>query len=98
MKGFQGFKLSFNKRAEIRELIGAKAERLVWIFCVVDRLSIDKLVQREYDDLFNNKDNKECDMNKPYECHSRIEFGQFVISFIGVEEFYDFLELTLADW
>ena len=39
-KGFQGYKLPFQKRAEIRQLIGAKAERLVWMFCVVDRFTV----------------------------------------------------------
>ena len=47
-QGFQGFKLSFSKRAAIRNLIGPKAERLVWIFCMADRLSVDKLVEKHY--------------------------------------------------
>ena len=39
-EGFQGYKLPFSKRGEIRQLIGAKAERLVWMFCVVDRFTV----------------------------------------------------------
>ena len=40
-EGFQGYKLPFSKRPDIRKLIGTRAERLAWIFCVVDRFSVD---------------------------------------------------------
>ena len=36
-EGFQGFKLPLSHRAELVELIGADAEKLAWIFCMVDR-------------------------------------------------------------
>ena len=31
-EGYQGFKLPFTKRKEIRALIGERSERLVWMF------------------------------------------------------------------
>lgn len=34
-EGFQGYKLPLSHRSEIAELIGAEAERLAWIFCMV---------------------------------------------------------------
>ena len=40
-EGFQGFTLPYERRDDVRALIGERAERLVWIFCVVDRLSVD---------------------------------------------------------
>jgi hypothetical protein len=40
-EGFQGFCLPFEKRDELRSMIGEKAENLVYIFCVVDRLTVD---------------------------------------------------------
>lgn len=43
-EGFQGYKLPLTRRPAIRSLIGMKAERLVWIFCMVDRLTVDDTV------------------------------------------------------
>ena len=43
-EGFQGFKLPLSHRAELVELIGADAEKLAWIFCMVDRASVDETV------------------------------------------------------
>ena len=39
-EGFQGFSLPLSQRKDIADLIGARAERLAWIFCMVDRLSL----------------------------------------------------------
>lgn len=44
-EGFQGYKLPFSRRPDIRKLIGSKAERLAWIFCVVDRFSVDATLE-----------------------------------------------------
>ena len=41
-EGFQGYCLPLSHRAEIAELIGPRAERLAWIFCMVDRYSVDE--------------------------------------------------------
>jgi hypothetical protein len=38
---FQGFKLPLESRAEIRELIGARAEKLAYLNCAMDRPSFD---------------------------------------------------------
>ena len=40
-EGFQGFKLPLAQRGEIAALIGPRAERLAWIFCMVDRATVD---------------------------------------------------------
>jgi hypothetical protein len=42
---FQGFKLSVEQRAEIRALIGERAERLGYFNCSMDRPSFDRAVQ-----------------------------------------------------
>ena len=39
-EGYQGFKLSLAHRPAIQQLIGKEAERLVWIFCTLDRYSL----------------------------------------------------------
>lgn len=38
---FQGFKLPLEKRGEIRELIGERAEKLAYLNCAMDRASLD---------------------------------------------------------
>ena len=45
-EGFQGFALPLSHREELAELIGERAERLAWIFCMVDRASVDESVFR----------------------------------------------------
>lgn len=87
-EGFQGHKLPLKNRDFIRSLIGKRAERLVWIFCVVDRLSVDQTVH-EY--IQTGQYNKTT-------FYSRIEYGRFPIILENEEEWLDFIELTLADW
>jgi hypothetical protein len=41
---FQGFTLPLEKRDEVRELIGERAERLAWLNCAIDRRHFDKEV------------------------------------------------------
>jgi hypothetical protein len=43
---FQGFKLELDRRAEVRQLIGERAERLGYVNCVMDRSSFDAEVAR----------------------------------------------------
>jgi hypothetical protein len=38
---FQGFKLPFDRRADLRKLIGDRAERLAYLNCAMDRASFD---------------------------------------------------------
>jgi hypothetical protein len=41
---FQGFKLPLERRAEVRELIGERAERLAYLNCAMFRPSFDQVV------------------------------------------------------
>lgn len=41
-EAFQGFKLPLERRAELRDLIGARAEKLAYLNCVMDRASFDR--------------------------------------------------------
>ena len=43
---FQGFKLPLERRAEVRELIGERAERLAYLNCAMDRASFDRAVEQ----------------------------------------------------
>lgn len=98
-EGYQGFKLPFTKRKEIRALIGERAERLAWIFCVVDRLSLDELVDRELNHLFEQLSSPlKSSSPRFYDCYSRTELGRFPIRFKSKIEWLDLIELTLADW
>lgn len=84
-EGYQGFKLPLSERSRLRALIGPRAERLVWIFCMVERESVDAT-------LFLPEAQLE------YKFTARGELGRFTIQLRGREEWLDFLELTLADW
>jgi hypothetical protein len=43
---FQGFKLPLDRRAELRELIGERAERLAYLNCAMDRASFDRVLDQ----------------------------------------------------
>eukprot|EP00607_Mallomonas_marina_P000867 CAMPEP_0182437676 /NCGR_PEP_ID=MMETSP1167-20130531/85208_1 /TAXON_ID=2988 /ORGANISM="Mallomonas Sp, Strain CCMP3275" /LENGTH=356 /DNA_ID=CAMNT_0024630679 /DNA_START=46 /DNA_END=1116 /DNA_ORIENTATION=+ len=43
-EGFQGHSLPLTLRPVVRKVIGDRAERLAWIFCVVDRYSVDLII------------------------------------------------------
>jgi (p)ppGpp synthase/HD superfamily hydrolase len=45
-EAFQRFQLPLNRRAEIRDLIGERAERLAYLNCAMDRASFDAAMQR----------------------------------------------------
>ena len=112
-EGFQGFKLPLSHRPGIRSLIGERAERLVWIFCMVDRASVDQTLDT-YDPTPNPNPNPDSnpDSNpypnlnpaehvgakvRQYAFRARLELGAFPIA-LQEDEWLDFLELTLADW
>src|SRR5256714_843059 len=44
---FQRFQLPLDRRAEVRALIGERAERLAYLNCVMDRASLDESVVRD---------------------------------------------------
>jgi hypothetical protein len=97
-QGFQGFKLSFTKRESIRKLIGPKAERLVWIFCMADRLTVDNLVEKQFNRYCLGSSEKTSDVDETFQIKSRLELGAISIPFVDEHEWLDFVELTLADW
>jgi hypothetical protein len=43
---FQGFRLPLERRAEVRALIGERAERLAYLNCAMDRASFDASLER----------------------------------------------------
>lgn len=87
-EGFQGTKLPFTRRAEVRDVAGARAERLIWAFCVADRLSVDELVA---EDLATGADREQ------YTFRARVELGAFPVT-LECAEWKDFVKLQLADW
>jgi hypothetical protein len=46
-EGFQDFKLPRESRAEIRALIGERAERLAYLNCAMDRASMDRASEQQ---------------------------------------------------
>jgi hypothetical protein len=44
---FQGFKLPLERRPEVRELIGERAERLAYLNCAMERSSFDRALEQE---------------------------------------------------
>ncbi len=44
---FQGFKLPLERRGEVRDLIGERAEELAYLNCAMDRASLDRVVDQE---------------------------------------------------
>jgi hypothetical protein len=89
-EGFQGFSLPLSERGAIQSLIGPSAEKLCFVFCMVDRSTVDETV-------FGWKAQDRHDHNKVYKLKARPELGRFDI-FLDKEEWVDFIELTLADW
>ncbi len=91
-EGFQGFSLPLTDRDAIRNLIGDEAEKLCWIFCMVDRSTVDETV-------FNWKpqDDDKAEEATTYTFLARPELGRFEIH-LNKNEWIDFIELTLSDW
>ena len=46
-EGFQDFCLSFNRRADVRALIGERAEFVAYVNCVMDRTTLDAALGAE---------------------------------------------------
>jgi len=90
-EGFQGFSLPLSERETISKLIGPYAEKMSFVFCMVDRTTVDKTVT---DWEPNQPDNNN---NTTYMLTARPELGRFKIE-LSKEEWLDFIELTLADW
>lgn len=90
-EGFQGFSLPLSHRGELAELIGPKAERLAWIFCMVDRATVDATLPSSPEQLAAYE-------AKPPTFYSRSELGAFAIPLKSKQEWIEFLTLTLADW
>ena len=91
-EGFQGYSLPLSHRGEIAQLIGPKAERLAWIFCMVDRYSVDETVS-SYESGASDVTS-----GAPPTFYARAELGAFPIPLKSKEEWVDFLTLSLADW
>jgi hypothetical protein len=43
---FQGFKISLDRRPEVRDVIGERAERLAYLNCAMDRATLDAALER----------------------------------------------------
>ena len=91
-EGFQGFCLPLSERETLRKIIGTKAEFLVWIFCMVDRYTVDEHVID-----WEKSGGEKINSNQTFVFRSRPELGRFEIK-LNKDEFLDFIELTLADW
>lgn len=91
-EGFQGFALPLTERNAIRSLIGERAEKLAFIFCMVDRSTLDETVYR-----WNESDVANHDHDAVFTLRARPEMGRFPIH-LNKEEWLDFVELTLGDW
>lgn len=87
-EGFQGFALPLSERNSVRSLIGEKAEKLAWTFCMLDRWTMDQHLFQ-----WNPGDR----LPETYELLSRPELGRFPIT-LSQQEWIDFVELTLADY
>ena len=104
-QGFQGFKLPFTSRQQVQDLVGKEAERIAFIFCVIDRETLDVLVERYHTRLMklvedNVEENSLANafQDIEYKVKARLELGHFDIEFVDEKEFLDFVTLTLADW
>lgn len=87
-EGFQGFQgLSMLRRPDIRNLIGEKAERLVWLFCCMDRRTFDATLDMDDANAANR-----------LKLTAREELGRFPLTIPDQEEWLDLVELTLADF
>jgi hypothetical protein len=87
-EGFQGFALPLKERTAITGLIGERAEKLCFWFCMVDRSTLDETVL-DWNGLV--------DKESIFKLRARPELGRFDM-FLNKEEWLDFVELTLADW
>lgn len=101
-EGFQGFKLPLSERAAIQKMIGTAAEKLCFVFCMVDRSTLDDTVFAWSRNNANNNNNNETgrrqeQLDSKYTLYARPELGRFPMK-LTPEEWLDFVELSLADW
>ena len=81
-----------------RGLIGDKSEKLCWIFCMVDRSTVDETVFNwNINDATTNASRSNLEEEEQFTFRARPELGRFYIH-INKSEWVDFIELTLADW
>ena len=92
-EGFQGFKLHLSQRPQIVDLIGPEAERLAWIFCMVDRSTVDATVLAPPPGTCAAAAGL-----PPPSFFARPELGGFEIALRSEREWLEFLTLSLADW
>mmetsp|Transcript_17586 Transcript_17586/g.33385 ORF Transcript_17586/g.33385 Transcript_17586/m.33385 type:complete len:306 (-) Transcript_17586:196-1113(-) len=88
-EGFQGFSLPLSQRNAVKSLIGDKAEKLAFVFCMLDRSTFDATVF-----AWTGKEDKN---TTTHALRARPELGRFEME-LNYAEWLDFLELTLADW
>jgi len=88
-EGFQGFALSPSEREAVQGLVGERAERLVWIFCMVDRTTVDRSTLSWAPESISSK--------QKIKLLSRPELSRFEFV-MEKEEWLDLIELSLADW
>lgn len=82
------YKLPLEERPALQALIGKRAERLVFIFSMTDRASIDATLDGA---LVNAT-------LGPVTFAARVELGAFAMRLADAREYNDFLLLTLADY
>ena len=85
-EGFQGYALPLDQRGDVAGLIGARAERLAWIFCMVDRETVDATALAPPP------------AGAAPAFAARAELGGFAMPLRDRAEWLDFLALSLADW
>eukprot|EP00467_Chlorarachnion_reptans_P002416 CAMPEP_0114514796 /NCGR_PEP_ID=MMETSP0109-20121206/16356_1 /TAXON_ID=29199 /ORGANISM="Chlorarachnion reptans, Strain CCCM449" /LENGTH=309 /DNA_ID=CAMNT_0001694883 /DNA_START=316 /DNA_END=1245 /DNA_ORIENTATION=- len=88
-EGFQGFSLPLSQRNAVRSLIGGRAEKLAFVFCMLDRSTFDETVFAWAGRVDENA--------TTHTLRARPELGRFRME-LDSEEWLDFVELTLADW
>lgn len=100
-EGFQGFCLPYERRDDVRALIGDRAERLVHTFCVVDRLSVDNdLDSRPEGHGFKTRPELSRLFFFDDEAADTEAVGPPKVAAIDLDDalWFDFVTLTLADW
>ena len=97
-EGFQGFSLPLSHRAELAELIGPKAERLAWIFCMLDRATLDATLYEWQQLSPAARAAAASGASAPPTFYARSELGAFPIALTSHQEWIDFQTLSLADW
>ena len=99
-EGFQGFALPLDQRAAIQSLIGPQAEKLAFVFCMLDRSTLDQTVL-DYDtstpDDNSSNSNSSSSQQEVFQLRARPELGRFTME-LTKDEWLDFVELTLVDW